>query len=75
MVCTPPEEPHRLGEAPIEINSRFAGRFGIPAAGGAYNAKAILGYVTIRDGRAFFNGTPLDGDTNAAIIAACRARK
>jgi len=64
-----------LGEAPIEISSRFAGRFGVPAAGGAYSAKAILGYVTVRDGRAFFNGAALDGDANAAIIAACRMRK
>jgi hypothetical protein len=64
-----------LGEAPIEINSRFAGRFGVPAAGGAYDAKAILGYVTVREGRAFFNGTPLEDDANAAIIAACHQRK
>ena len=64
-----------LAEAPIEIDSRFAGRFGVPARGGAYNAKAILGYVTVRDGRAFFNGTALDADANASIIAACHARK
>ena len=63
-----------LAQSPIEINSRFAGRFGVPV-GGAYSAKAILGYVTVRDGHAFFNGAPLDGDADAAIIAACHARK
>ena len=64
-----------LAAAPVEISARFAGRFGVPAAGGAYGAKAILGYVTVRDGRAFFNGAPLEDDANAAIIAACHARK
>jgi hypothetical protein len=67
--------PLSLDNFPIEISARFAGQFGVPAAGGAYRAKAILGYVTVQDGRALFNGKPLAADANAAIIAACHARK
>ena len=58
----------------IEIDAHLAGRFGSPAAG-ARLGRAILGYVTVRDGRAYFNGEPLAPDASGAMIAACRAQK
>ena len=58
----------------IEINARLAGRFGSPATG-ARLGRAILGFVTVRDGRAYFNGEPLAPDASDAMIAACRAQK
>ncbi len=60
---------------PIEINRHLAGSFGVPAPGGAYGAKAILGYVTVRNNHAYFNGRPLDADQSAALAAACRGIK
>jgi hypothetical protein len=60
---------------PIEIGSNLAGQFGIPTTGGAYRAKAVLGYVTVRDGTAYFNGAPLAADASAAVTAACRAQR
>jgi len=58
----------------IEINARLAGSFGSPATG-ARLGRATIGYVTVRDGHAYFNGEPLAADANDAMIAACRARK
>jgi len=58
----------------IEINARLANRFASPATG-ARLGRAVLGYVTVRDGRAYFNGEPLAPDANDAMIAACRAQK
>jgi hypothetical protein len=58
---------------PVEIGANLAGQFGIPPTGGAYRAKAILGYVTVRDGVTYFNGAPLAAEASAALAAACRA--
>ncbi|HWE76868.1 MAG TPA: hypothetical protein VG328_27130 [Stellaceae bacterium] len=55
---------------PIEINQRLAHRFNLPLGG---NAKAVLGYVTVRNNQAYFNGQPLDADQTAALAEACAA--
>lgn len=68
----PSRAPLDLDNFPIEIRKNLAGTFGVPPAGGAFGAKAILGYVTVRGDQAFFNGKPLSADQNAALIAACR---
>lgn len=58
--------------AAIEIDGKLAGRFGAGSAG-ARVGKMVLGTVTVRNGRAYFNGAPLAADANDAVIAACRA--
>jgi hypothetical protein len=72
-----PREPQAVpaDTVAIEIGANLAGRFGIARSGGAYRAKAIVGYVTVQDGRAYFNGAPLAADASAAIVAACRATR
>ncbi len=67
--------PLKLEDFPIEIDAHLAGRFGVPARGGAFSGKAILGYVAVKDGKAYFNGQPLAEDASTAIVAACRAAK
>jgi len=67
--------PLQLGDFPIEIRKDLAGAFGVPPSGGAYGAKAILGYVTLRGNEAYFNGQPLSGDQHAALLEACRKAK
>jgi len=67
--------PIALDNFPIEINKNLAGKFNVPASGGAYGAKAILGYVTLRDNRAYFNGQPMGDDQRAALVGACRDAK
>jgi hypothetical protein len=59
----------RLDNFPIEINQRLARNFNLPPGG---NAKAVLGYVTVRDNQAYFNGQPLNADQTAALAEACR---
>lgn len=68
----PSSAPLELDNFPIEIRKNLDGVFGVPPAGGAFGAKAILGYVTVRGDQAFFNGKALSTDQNAALIAACR---
>lgn len=57
---------------PIEIDQRLAHRFNLPPGG---NAKAVLGYVTIRGNQAYFNGQPLNADQTSALAEACGAAK
>jgi len=64
-----------LDNFPIEIRKDLAGKFNVPATGGAYGAKAVLGYVTLRDKRAYFNGQPMAEDQRAALAEACVAGK
>lgn len=74
----PADLPHasavKIDTPSIEINARLAGSFGSPATG-ARLGRATIGYVTVRDGRAYFNGAPLAADANDAMIDACRAQK
>src|SRR5690348_4670308 len=51
--------PLDLDNFPIEVKAKLAGSFGVPAGGVPYGAKAIIGYVTVHDGHAYFNGKPL----------------
>jgi len=67
--------PLTVDNFPIEIRKDLAGKFNVPPSGGAYGAKAILGYVTLRDNRAYFNGQPMGEDQRAALIEACRNGK
>lgn len=59
---------------PVEIQSHLADQYGIPAPGGAYGGKAIIGYVTLKDGRAYLNGQPLAADAQAALTASCNGK-
>jgi len=57
---------------PIEIDQRLAHRFNLPPGG---NAKAVIGYVTVRGNQAYFNGQPLNTDQTSALAEACRAAR
>ena len=72
-----PRDPSPISaeDTTVRIDGSLAGRFGVPATGGAYGAKAIYGYVTVRDGQAYFNGKPLAPDASAALADACRVTK
>ncbi len=73
LPSSPP--PLKLDNFPIAIKKDLAGKFSVPASGGAYGAKAILGYVTLRDNRAYFNGQPMGDDQRAALLDTCRDAK
>lgn len=67
--------PLALDNFPIEISVNLQKRFGIPADAKVFRGKAIVGLVTIRDGRAFFNGEPITDNERAMMVAACRETK
>ncbi|HUB95063.1 MAG TPA: hypothetical protein VL993_04050 [Stellaceae bacterium] len=67
--------PVSADDTTVRIESSLAGRFGVPEKGGAYGAKAIIGYVTVHNGVAYFNGKPLPPDASAALIGACGVTK
>jgi hypothetical protein len=60
---------------PIEIDAKLRRRFGVDSLSKLFRSKAIVGYVTVQDGRAFFNGEPIGGNERDMILAACRAAK
>jgi hypothetical protein len=59
----------------VDIKSVLAGRFGVSDRGGVDRSRISIGTVTVRGGRAYFNGAPLAADASAALEAACRAAK
>jgi hypothetical protein len=70
LPSTPPTP--NVDNFPIEINQHLARRFNLPPGG---TAKAVLGYVTIRDNQAYFNGQRLNADQTSALAEACREVK
>ena len=67
LPSTPPTP--SVDNFPIAINQHLARRFNLPPGG---TAKAVLGYVTVRDNQAYFNGQPLNADQASALAEACR---
>ena len=57
---------------PIEIDQQLANRFHLPPGA---STKAVLGYVTVRNNQAYFNGQPLNADQTSALAEACREAK
>jgi hypothetical protein len=60
---------------PIEIGVNLKKRFGVSAASHFFHGKAIVGLVTVRDGRTWFNGAPLADNERDMMAAACRETK
>jgi hypothetical protein len=56
----------------IPITVDLFNRFGIPANPNSFEAEAEVGVVTYRDGRAYFNGQPLQDDAAAELSALCQ---
>lgn len=67
--------PLKLDNFPIEISVNLQKRFGIPANSTLFHGKAIIGLVTIRDGRAYFNGEPISQSEQDMMVAACKEAK
>ena len=60
-------------EIEIPINVELDQTIGA-AASGLYEPEAKLGKVVYRNGRAWYNGKPLETGANAEVVAACRER-
>jgi hypothetical protein len=67
--------PLALENFPIEIGINLKKRFGVSAASQFFRGKAVVGLVTVRDGRAWFNGAPLADNERDMIAAACMETK
>lgn len=67
--------PPALGIFPIEIGADLQQRYGIPANSPLRLGKAVVGLVTLRDGRAYFNGEPIGDNERDMLLAACREAK
>lgn len=65
--------PLKLDNFPIEIDVNLQKRFGIPANASLFHGKAIIGFVTVKDGQAYFNGQPISDNETAMFAAACKA--
>ena len=55
---------------PIPITSRL-GRM-LTGAGPGYRADAVVGMISLVDGRLYFNGQPIGDDPDAELAALCR---
>jgi hypothetical protein len=59
-------------EFSIPITVDLGRRLGIPSNPNNFRAKADIGVVSYKDGKAFFNGQPLQDPDAAALADACR---
>ena len=58
-------------EISIDIGIDLEEKYGL-VAGGKYTGEAIIGKVTVKKGRVYFNGQPLTGPDQAVLAKACR---
>jgi hypothetical protein len=65
----------QTGNYPIEIDARLQHRFGVAASSRLFADKGVVGFVTVREGRAYFNGEPLSNSERDMFLAACRAAR
>ena len=56
----------------IAITVEIAERFGIPTVPHLYKPEAMIGEVTYRDGRFWFNGQPLQSEAEATLSELCQ---
>jgi hypothetical protein len=60
-------------EITISITSLLQSKFGIPADPNSYKPEAYIGTVTVKpDGRAYFNGQPLQNDAAFELAQLCQ---
>ncbi len=60
-------------EIVISITSLLQSKFGIPADPNSYKPEAYIGTVTVKpDGRAYFNGQPLQDDAAYELAQLCQ---
>ncbi|HYB09816.1 MAG TPA: hypothetical protein VEJ16_09110 [Alphaproteobacteria bacterium] len=59
-------------EFSIEITANLGRRLGIPANPNNFQSKADIGVLSYKDGKAYFNGQPLEDPDAAAFADACR---
>jgi hypothetical protein len=65
--------PLRMPESfSIAITVEIAKRFGIPTVPHLYKPEAMIGEVTYRDGRFWFNGQPLQSEAEATLSELCQ---
>ena len=57
---------------PVKITSALLGKYGIPANAQPFGGRAELGYVTVRDGKAYIDGQPLTPPETATLAEACK---
>jgi hypothetical protein len=64
----------KLASAPVKITVDLQKRFGIPANANLFHGRSEIGYVTVKDGKAYLDGVPLSGTEEALLGAACAGK-
>lgn len=68
----PGSSPIKLPETiSIDIGFDLDKKYGL-GSGGKYTGESVIGKVTVKGDKVFFNGQPLDQNDQAAIAEACR---
>ncbi|MDA0675744.1 MAG: hypothetical protein O3A88_05210 [Proteobacteria bacterium] len=58
----------------IDLGINVAEKYGL-GAGSRYTGEGVIGTVTVRNGRAYLNGQPMDAGERNAIAEACRSQR
>lgn len=67
--------PMPLDNLPIVIGARLQQRYGLAGNAALLHRGAMIGLLTLRDGRAYFNGEPISGGERDMMLAACAEAK
>jgi len=70
-----PSDAPGIETPPIAIGPGLLRRFHVTGGSPLLRRKSAVGVVTIRDGRAWFNGAPLGDNERDMMLAACREAK
>ncbi|MBX6368519.1 MAG: hypothetical protein IRZ04_11075 [Rhodospirillales bacterium] len=63
-----------FNEVALQLTPDLKKRLGIKLDETLFPGGVELGYVTVRDGRAYYNGVPLAEGSEAALASLCRGR-
>jgi len=65
----------QLSGFPIKITVDLQKRFGIPKDAKLFQGESKIGYVDVRDGKAYLNGQPLSTPEQGLLAAACKEQR
>lgn len=70
-----PAQSKTLTQLPVKISSALLRKYGFPANENPFQGRAGVGYVTVRDGRAYLDGRELSPPETALLADACRQKR
>jgi hypothetical protein len=70
-----PAQSKTLTQLPVKITTALLRKYGFPASENPFQGRAGVGYVVVRDGKAYLDGRELSPPATALLADACRQKR